>query len=83
MARLILTGKAIKLRQGVVDIRSHQVLSDLFGEALSQLPQLQAVLLAESYGAGNVIRLSMQRSRGKKHQAAFQWIVTDDHNGNS
>jgi hypothetical protein len=77
MARLTLTGKTIKLPRGVTDIRSHEFLQSLFAEGLAQLPQLQAVLLVEAYGVGKVIRVSMENSRGKKHRAAFQWIVGD------
>ncbi len=75
MARLTLTGKTIKLPQGVTDVRSHEFLQSLFGEVLAQLPQMQAVLLMEAYGGGKVIHAAMQRSRGKK--TAFQWFVDE------
>jgi len=76
VARLTLTGKTITLPQGVTNIRSHEVLQDLFGEVLAQLPELRALLLVEAFFAGKVIRVSMvQNSRGKKPRMAFQWIV--------
>lgn len=76
MGRLTLTGKSVKLPQGVTNIRSHEVLQSLFGQGLSQLAQLQAELLVEAYFAGKVIQLAMvQSSRRKK--TAFQWFVDD------
>ncbi len=79
MARLTLTGKTIKLQQGVSDSRAHQVLLDLFGEALSQLPQLQAVLLVEAYGAGKPSGSRWKTLAAKSTAPRFQWIVGDDH----
>ena len=84
MARLTLTGKTIKLRQGVADMRSHEVLQGLFGDVLAQLPEFQAGLLVEAYGAGKVIRVSMvQNPRGKNRRTAFQWLVGDDQEGSA
>jgi hypothetical protein len=77
MARLILTGKAITLPQGVSSIRSHEFLLGLFCRALSQLSEFQAILLVQAYRDGKAVRCSMvQSSRGNK-RTAFQWLVTE------